>query len=87
MLSTRGKFQQPLNSLHKTQANLNLGHEALIQDKAENKVCEDKTEIQPVDRKNNLSYKVNERPRVCQRASAFLDSLGSAIICSFLHCK
>ena len=44
MLSTRGKFQQPLKSLFKPQAN--SGHEALIQEEAENKGYKTKTEIQ-----------------------------------------
>jgi len=45
LLSTLGKFQQPLNSP------ANSGHEALIQEGAENKVCKAKTKIQPVTRK------------------------------------
>ena len=83
MLSTRGKFQQPLNSLFKSQAN--SGHEALIQEGAEKKVCETKTEIQQSTRrierkKSNSSFGMNES----RIASDFFDS---TIICSFFTCK
>ena len=79
MLSTQGKFKPQLNSLIKIHAN--SGHKTQTQEGAKNKVFEAKTETgsqqsRGIERKGiNPSYEADERRSVCQRASAFFNSL------------